>query len=80
MKRAVVSVLVLCLVVLTGYGVVVHGLSYRILGYRPKLQSLDPQHLAAIQTRFQLAGREAATPATLRQFAVAETARKLTFA
>lgn len=80
MKRVVVSALVLCLVIITGYGVVVHGLSYRILGYRPYQQSLDHQHLAAVQTRLQAAGGSAVTPATLSKFAVAETARRLTFA
>ncbi len=80
MKRVIVHVLVLFLVVITSYGVVVHGLSYRIMGYRPQQQPLDQQHLAAIQTQLQRAGGSAATPATLRQFAVAETARKLRFA
>lgn len=80
MKRVFVSALVLFLVVITAYGVVVHGLSYRILGYRPYQQPLDYQHLAAIQTQLQTAGGSATTPATLSQFAVAETARRLTFA
>jgi hypothetical protein len=64
MKKVVVSALVLSLVVLAGYGVVVHGLSYQISGYRPA----------------QTAGTRVATPAALSHFAVAETARRLTFA
>lgn len=80
MKRVVVRALVLCVVVITGYGVVVYGLSFRIVGYRPYQPPLDPQHLAAVRTRLQTAGGRVATPATLRQFAVAETARSLTFA
>jgi hypothetical protein len=80
MKKVVVSALVLSLVVLAGYGVVVHGLSYQISGYRPARQLLDQPHLATIQTRLQTAGTRVATPAALSHFAVAETARRLTFA
>ncbi|SFQ79313.1 hypothetical protein [Hymenobacter arizonensis] len=80
MKRVLVRALVLCLVVLAGYGAVVHGLSYRVLGYRPDPPSLDPAHLAAIQDRLPSASGTAAPPAALRRFAVAETARRLTFA
>ncbi|UOQ75104.1 hypothetical protein [Hymenobacter cellulosilyticus] len=80
MKRVFISALVLFLVVIAGYVVVVHRLSYRIFSYRPYQQTLDHQHLATVQTRLQATGEQAATPVTLRQFAVAETARRLTFA
>ena len=69
----------LFLVVVIGYVVVVHGLSYRVLGYRSYQQTLDYQHLAAVQIRFQAAGGSAATSTTLSQFAVAETAKSLHF-
>jgi|GEM_PF-6958145 len=80
MKRVFASALVLLLVVATGYGVVVHGLSYQVVGYRSSQQVLDPHHLAAVQTRLKATGGRGATPAALRQFAVSETARRLTFA
>ena len=80
MRRVVVSVLLLGLVALVGYGAVVHGLSYRIVGYRPHPPSLDEPHLAAVRARLQTVGARPLTPAALRQFAVAETARQLAFA
>jgi hypothetical protein len=80
MKRLLVSALLLGVVALTGYGVVVHGLSYRVVGFRPLPPPLDQPHLAALQTRLQMASGNAATPATLRQFALAETAQRLHFA
>lgn len=79
MKRILVSAFVLCLVVLTGYGVVVHGLSYQVVGFRPSPPPLDPPHLAAIQTRLPSASGRTTTPAALQQFAIAETARSLRF-
>lgn len=80
MRRVLVSALVLLAVVISGYGIVVHGLSYQILGYRPYHQSLDHQHLAVVQTQLQTARKTAATPAALSRFAVAQTAQQLTFA
>ncbi|RZK38134.1 MAG: hypothetical protein EOO61_08230 [Hymenobacter sp.] len=79
MGKFVVSVLVLSLILSAAYGVVVHGLSYQISGYRPARQVLDQPHLATIQTRLHTAGANVATPAALRHFAIAETARRLTF-
>ncbi|GGF28465.1 hypothetical protein GCM10011383_45260 [Hymenobacter cavernae] len=49
------------------------------MGYRPYPQSLDQQHLAAVRTQLQTVRGRVTTPATLRQFAVAETARRLRF-
>ncbi|MVN79217.1 hypothetical protein GO988_23035 [Hymenobacter sp. HMF4947] len=80
MKRVVVRVLLLVVVVLSAYGVVVHGLAYQVVGYRPSPRSLDPPHLAAVQARLPPAAARALTPTALQQFAVAETARRLTFA
>ena len=80
MKRVVVSVLALVVVLLIAYEVVVHGLSYQVLGYRPSPPLLDQPHLAAIRARLPMTGETRATPAALSQFAVAETARNLTFA
>ena len=80
MKRVFISVLALVVVLLIAYGVVVHGLSYQILGYRPSPPRLDQPHLAAIQTRLPVAGETLATPVALSHFAVAETARSLAFA
>lgn len=80
MKLLLRCVLLLGVVGLVGYGVVVHGLSYQVVGFRPAPPPLDQPHLAALQTRLHLASGNATTPATLRQFALTETAQRLHFA
>ncbi len=80
MKRLLVRTLVLCVVLLVGYGVAVHGLSYRVVGFRPAPLPLDQPHLAALRTRLQATAGNPATPATLQKFALAQTAQRLSFA